>query len=316
MGKKEKQAKLHPDLKFEAREIHRKQIKNAPYNPRQIAPLARKKLKGNISTVGLVEPLVWNEVTGNLVGGHQRLGILDERAGHGNYLLVVAAVHLTPEEEMTQNVFMNNPDTQGTYDADALGDMFVKHDVDYKETGFEDMTVQDMFVGSKYEIDSMFDVDSAPDAVKRDLDEISKIQRMKRERKEHKARDVEENDPEFYAVVVFPDRDAQSEFMEKATGDREGRYVDGARLRSSLEAAKPQKKTDKGDEFTALTFWVADEQKQVIEDEIVRLSALIKGKNVRARALEVMAAMSAQTALENVTGEEPEKKPAFKARKK
>ena len=35
-----------------------------------------EKLKNSIDTFGYVDPIIWNEKTGNLVGGHQRFKIL------------------------------------------------------------------------------------------------------------------------------------------------------------------------------------------------------------------------------------------------
>lgn len=312
------EAALHPDQKFKAERINRKQIKNAPYNPRQIDDHAKKKLAENIKKKGLLESLVWNEVTGNLVSGHQRLSILDMRAaekGLANYLLDVSVVHLTEEEEKEQNIFFNNPSAQGTYDVDGLGKMITEDGVDYKKAGFDDMDLQLIFEDTDYSV-TMFDLDKAPTSVQRDIDEISKIQRMKRERKEHRERDIDANDPEFYAVVVFPDRAAQGQFMERVGGDRNARYVDGVRLHSALEVTKPQTKTKGGEQFEALTFWVAPDQKAVIEDELVRISALLKGKNLRGRALEALAVISSQTPIENITGEEPDVRPELKAPKR
>ena len=51
-------------------------IKEAAYNPRlDLKPgdPEYEKIKRSIEEFDLVEPLVWNETTGNLVGGHQRL---------------------------------------------------------------------------------------------------------------------------------------------------------------------------------------------------------------------------------------------------
>lgn len=50
-------------------------INPAPYNPRlDLKPGNRgyDKLARSIDQWGCVEPLVWNQRTGNLVGGHQR----------------------------------------------------------------------------------------------------------------------------------------------------------------------------------------------------------------------------------------------------
>lgn len=320
MKKKDKaEAALHPDQKFVPGRISRKQIKNAPYNPRQIDDHARKKLGENIKKKGLLAALVWNKRTGNLVSGHQRLSILDVRAadkGLSDYLLDINIVDLSEKDEKEQNIFFNNQSAMGTWDVDALGTMISEDNIDYKKAGFDDMDLQLIFEDSKYEV-SMFDLDNAPSAVQRDLDEISKIQRMKRERKEHRERDIDAADPEFYAVVVFPDRDAQGQFMERVGMSKNDRYVDGVRLHTSLEVSKPQTKFKDGGEFEAVTFWVAKDQKKVIEDEVVRVSSLLKGKNLRGRALEYMAVNSSQTDLDNFTGEEaPVKQPTFKTKKR
>ena len=63
-----------------------------------------------------------------------------------------------------------------------------------------------------------------------------------------------------------------------------------------------------------MTFWVASDQQRVIEDELTRISALLKGRNIRGRALEAIAVISSQTPVENITGEEPE--PIAKGKRK
>jgi ParB-like chromosome segregation protein Spo0J len=68
---------------------------------------------------GLVEPLVWNRRTGNLVGGHQRLAILDEEEGK-EYELTVSAIDVDAETEKKINVFLNNTSAMGSWDQDAL----------------------------------------------------------------------------------------------------------------------------------------------------------------------------------------------------
>lgn len=308
--------KLHPAQKFKIKRIHRREIKTAPYNPRQIDDHARKKLKENLKTMGLLDALVINERTGNLVSGHQRLDILDTLSKTGDdYYLDFAVVDLDPREEKQQNIFFNNTSAQGTYDADAIGRMLANDEVDYREAGFDDMDLQVLLEGTEYQV-TMFDDSAAPKSVQDDLDQIDEIQRMRRERKAHRDRDQEANDPEFIAVVVFPDRDAQSRFMERVGGDRNGRYVDGVRLQTSLDAAKPRTKEYNGEKFEAMTFWLAPDQKKVIEDELTRIASLMKGKNIAGRALEAMAVISSQTPTSNITGEEPEEAPKFKPRKR
>ena len=55
------------------------QLKPAKYNPRKdLKPgyPAYEKIKRSLHDFGYVDPIVWNEVTGNIVGGHQRYKVL------------------------------------------------------------------------------------------------------------------------------------------------------------------------------------------------------------------------------------------------
>jgi hypothetical protein len=90
----------------------------APYNPRK--PLTAKalaKLRTSLETFGLVEPLVWNERTGHIVGGHARLRLLKEL---GVAEVPVSVVQLDDDREKALNVMLNNLEAQGRYDREAL----------------------------------------------------------------------------------------------------------------------------------------------------------------------------------------------------
>ncbi len=120
------------------RVVARSEIKNAPYNPRQITPAAKKLLRESLETDGLVEPLIWNEVTGNLVGGHQRLDILDALIGsrEGDYKLTVAVVQKTPAQEKILNVKLNNPSLQGTFEIGKMSELLMDADFSPLASGF------------------------------------------------------------------------------------------------------------------------------------------------------------------------------------
>jgi len=95
-----------------------KDINPAPYNPRKdLKPgdLEYEKLKNSIGTFGLVEPLVWNERSGNLVGGHQRLKVLIES---GIKEVDVSVVDLDEYKEKALNLALNK--IQGDWDSDKL----------------------------------------------------------------------------------------------------------------------------------------------------------------------------------------------------
>ncbi|MFA6605125.1 MAG: ParB N-terminal domain-containing protein [Patescibacteria group bacterium] len=87
-------------------------IKPAPDNPRKISPKAQKALRESLRRWGLVEPLVWNERTGHIVGGHQRLELL---CREGVEEVDVVVVDLPPADERALNLTLNNPGAQGTF---------------------------------------------------------------------------------------------------------------------------------------------------------------------------------------------------------
>jgi ParB-like chromosome segregation protein Spo0J len=98
----------------------------APYNPRlSLRPTDRRyrKLAASLREFGLVEPLVWNEPTGHVVGGHARLAILKEM---GVTEVPVSVVRLTPEREKALNVVLNNLEAQGRYDPDKLAEVLTE----------------------------------------------------------------------------------------------------------------------------------------------------------------------------------------------
>ena len=133
-------------MQAESREILRSQITLAAYNPRKISEKARKQLKANLKRVGLMGGIVWNESSGNLVSGHQKVGIMDEvnrydpETHKNDYKIRVEVVHLTEKEEKEQNLFMNNRAVQGEFDDDLLIKML--GDIEYQNAGFDDFDME------------------------------------------------------------------------------------------------------------------------------------------------------------------------------
>lgn len=84
----------------------------ADYNPREIRDHARTGLAASVGEFGLVEAIVWNAQTGQMVGGHQRCTILPQ---DGETEVVV--VDLDPTREKALNVALNNPHIQGEWTA-------------------------------------------------------------------------------------------------------------------------------------------------------------------------------------------------------
>jgi hypothetical protein len=108
---------LSPLQKFETRDIHRREIKNAPYSPHFITPERREKLLASLKEFGLVNSLVWNPRTGNLVSGNKRLGIIDDLSATGDdYSLTVNVVDLDEDREKALSVILNHGALQGEFD--------------------------------------------------------------------------------------------------------------------------------------------------------------------------------------------------------
>jgi ParB-like chromosome segregation protein Spo0J len=127
---------IAPGTSPEVVTIHRRQINAAPYNPRKIGEKNRGKLRKGMLEFGMVELLVWNKRSGNLVGGHQRLSILDEENG-SDYTLQVSQVDLDAKQERKLNLLLNNAKAQGKWDDDKLTALIASLDGDLDLTGFD-----------------------------------------------------------------------------------------------------------------------------------------------------------------------------------
>lgn len=89
----------------------------APYNPRKISANAKKGLAASLSRWGLVQPIVWNKRTGNVVGGHQRLQVLQAA---GETEVDVRVVELSEIDEKALNLALNSQAIAGEWTDAAL----------------------------------------------------------------------------------------------------------------------------------------------------------------------------------------------------
>lgn len=115
----------------------------AKYNPRkdlQPGDPEYEKLKRSIEEFGYVEPIIWNERTGNVVGGHQRLKILKEL---GRTEIEVIVVDLDEIKEKTLNLALNK--ISGDWDLPLLKDLLQELDTgdfDIEITGFDEEEIE------------------------------------------------------------------------------------------------------------------------------------------------------------------------------
>lgn len=161
----------------------------------------RKTLKKSLSSHGLVEPLIWNEKTGNLVGGHQRLSVLDSVERSKDYVLTVSVVNLDEKREKALNIMMNNTNAQGSFDLDSLEKLL--KETDQELAGFTDSDIVSTF-GTKGAL----------------FDDAERLGRMAEGLKKfHEAKEAirdkykQKTDMNFYFVVVFKNRGERDAWM-------------------------------------------------------------------------------------------------------
>ena len=118
----------------------------ADYNPRKdLKPgdAEYEKLKRSIEQFGYVEPVIWNQTTGRVVGGHQRLKVLMDMGMTEVDCVVVA---MDEDKEKALNIALNK--ISGDWDKDKLALLIADlqgADFDVSLTGFEPAEIDALF---------------------------------------------------------------------------------------------------------------------------------------------------------------------------
>jgi len=126
--------------KFKIKYIPIDDLNPAPYNPRQISREEMVKLTKSINEYGFVDPVIVNNRTGNIVGGHQRVEaakFLDLKE------IPIIEVDLDPVMEKAFNLALNK--ISGEWDLPKLKDILGELDLgdfDIELTGFDEIEVE------------------------------------------------------------------------------------------------------------------------------------------------------------------------------
>jgi len=144
-------------------------LKPAKYNPRKdLKPgdAAYEKIKRSMSTFGYVDPVIWNEVTGNIVGGHQRYKVL---VAEGTTEIDCVVVHIdSPADEKALNIALNK--AVGEWEPVALADLLA----DLKDGGYDlDVTGFDAA-----EVDALFNKVLDKDIQEDDFDVDEELKKL------------------------------------------------------------------------------------------------------------------------------------------
>lgn len=146
---------------MEMKKLKTAELRPAPYNPRKkLRPGDKEyeKLKASITEFGYVDPVIVNERTGYVVGGHQRLQVLID-LGYTEVDCVV--LDLPDAKEKALNVALNK--IAGAWDIKLLKDLLLDIDAsgfDLNLTGFDGAELDDL-IGTGGVREDNFDVDAA-----------------------------------------------------------------------------------------------------------------------------------------------------------
>lgn len=144
----------------------------AKYNPRkdlQPGDPEYEKLKRSIEEFGYVEPIIWNEKTGNIIGGHQRYKML---VASGITEIDCVVLNLDETKEKALNIALNK--ISGDWDKDKLEFLLTDlqaSDFDVDLTGFDSAELSNLFAetdNSAVEEDN-FDVDKTLEKIDKPL---------------------------------------------------------------------------------------------------------------------------------------------------
>jgi ParB-like chromosome segregation protein Spo0J len=227
------EASLTSHQRFEIARVHRQAIQNAPYNPRTLSKEAAHLLRESLKRNGLVEPPVWNKRTGNLVGGHQRLGQIDALEGTDDYLIDVACVDVDHQQEVALNIALNNRNIQGDWDEEALAELL--QTVEPEHYAAIGLTQDDInyYIGEDTAATQavLDDLSNTPEReeVKDKLDEI------KADRAAMNQRLKGENQLDFFLVLIFEDDIEKSDFCERFGFHVADTYIRGIDLQRRVD---------------------------------------------------------------------------------
>jgi len=147
---------------MDIRKIEAARLNPAEYNPRKDLKPGDKeyeKLKRSIIEFGYVEPVIWNEATGHVIGGHQRLKVLLDL---GRSEIDCVVVSLDRQKERALNLALNK--IQGDWDETKLATLIADLDAsafDVTLTGFDAEEVDALLnkFYAKEAIEDEFDID-------------------------------------------------------------------------------------------------------------------------------------------------------------
>lgn len=246
--------------------VHRSKLVPHPENPRAIDDYAAKGLRNSIKQFGMVQPVIWNEQTGHILGGHQRITQADELKGSQDYSLTVAKVSMSEEDERKLLLVLNAEGVQGVWDIELFGQMAESMGLDGLESaGFGISQIESLYMDAGLgmpawitgETEEQIEAaDAAEDEINEFAEEVAEDKEREKQTKaatkksEKSAEEIQEFkdkkanfaekqqfESQFnsHVMVMLPTNDSCVAFLEALGLPPDAQWIDGKMLADRLD---------------------------------------------------------------------------------
>ncbi len=222
--------------KYEIQKLNRTEIHGADYNPRKISADAAKKLRKSLKDFGMLQPIIVNKQTMNVVSGHQRLDAMDSLLRAPDYDLTCIIVDLEESEEVKCNIIMNNTSIMGEFDIDMLNDISeIFPDINFEaDLGFDKIDLDWMFSESDGNVN--FGGGKTEQAIddKKTLQEAGDIDTLKQAKRDYREKVKAQNDngetyqtqsDDYTVSFVFNNNAEKHDFMQRIRKNPTEKYL-------------------------------------------------------------------------------------------
>lgn len=253
--------------RFVVKDIPRSQIKIDPRNPRYMDHHAHKKLATNLTNpnVGLIDTLVFNQRTGLLVGGHQRLSVLDEQAKGEDYLVRCAVCDLDPKEAANAMLALNNEALMGTFEVDSIISLTSDGTLDVKAAGYDSgefallldsMGVAEDIMGGLLDVAFPTDLEPAPAPIPESLNQVvaqaeaieqeAALAKMRENesRKVSRARIAEQSRTDYFLVIRCESIEEKKRILQSVTRSGEAQDKSAVAIDTLVRLFEQQRLTE------------------------------------------------------------------------
>lgn len=196
-----------------------------------INPYAKKKLEKIIKKHKLVEALVWNKRTGNLVGGHQRLAIVDAFEGSQDYSLDMATIDVPLRQEKALNIELNNYTAQGEFDPELLRELLASDDFAMADVELTPFDLASIAPG----IDTAALDDATAAIVADTVKSEEKLRELQEHRRSEQAKGSAKRDLEFTTTLIFASRERAEQFATLLGLDPAAKVLDGEAVLDAID---------------------------------------------------------------------------------